>query len=817
MMKYKDMAINALESFIIDLKIDNINAEKLKSLLDIESEFYKEKIINTIKLFNINEDELPILLDELTSNILSKHGKVHTIEEPFIPWFDQIQNTVEWKYWNIYKKALENKGNFSSDTIASLDESTYKILSMLFNPLDTSISKSNRRGLVVGNVQSGKTANYIGLVAKSMDIGFKTIFIITGVHEVLRTQTYTRIVKELGTNGIHYYTSQDDDFKGIQSRFIANLDSSEDRHIFIIKKNTKVLENINKFLSINHVDKIISPMLFIDDEADNASINTKESEDPTTTNRHIRDILNRFHKKSYIGYTATPYANVFIDKDITHKNYEDDLFPKDFIVALPISNQYCGIDTYKGTESTTLYQIIEEDHELEKFYSSIDMFVLSTAIRNSRKDFDHNSMLIHISSRIAAHKEIVGVVYDYLDKLKNEIYDPNKSLYIRLRQLYVNEYLLKTKLIKPDFHDIWENIESEIENVLLSIEVKMINSDGDNLDYNDTLKTYIIIGGSKLSRGLTLEGLTISFFDRKSKQFDTLMQMGRWFGYKKRYIDVCRVISQKETLEHFDAIGESDKYLRDEIELMRSSNITPKDYAVKVLGHYNLLPTSRKKMNTIYKFGGLSGKTRETLRFKEESNIISINNYLVDLTSRTQYITNDDNLLWLNVDFSEIKQFFKIYNFHHDESNMNKDLILKYIQQFHSESLFNIALRLPKNARGEIETIFENKIHFSSRTCLNEAMLKRFLGPNDEIVDLDYIYKNNNEYFENKSNSLKSENDSTSIRFKEFKLKYRENPLLVLLPATIEIENKNLKFNTVGFGISFPEIINEVTNLYINY
>lgn len=813
----QNLYLQLLANKISNMSIDFDDINKLKELISSDSEYYKNTILMDIVTFGISPLELPIILDEFLTRITAKYGRTKHIEEPFIPWLHLIKDNITWNYWNTYKESLLNNGGFSGEAIKSLDESTFEILSLLFNPKDITTTKTNRRGLVVGNVQSGKTANYIGLVAKSLDVGFKTVFIITGVHEVLRTQTYNRIVSELGTAGIRYYTSEDDDFRGLQSKLKTDLDSSEDKHIFIVKKNTKVLRNINDFLSNNHIDKIASPMMFIDDEADNASINTKDIEDPTRTNAGIREILARFMQKAYVGYTATPYANVFIQKEITHSSYEDDLFPKDFIVALPINTQYCGLDTYRGTESTTLYKILEKENELDQLFLSIEMFLLSTAIRYARKDIDHNSMLIHISSRILAHKETVDVVKEYIDKLKNELYNPNKSLFLRLKQLFHNEYQQKSKLLKPDLCDKWEIIEKEISKVLLLIEVIMVNSEGDNLVYNEIPKTYIIIGGSKLSRGLTLEGLTISFFDRNSKQFDTLMQMGRWFGYKKKFIDVCRVIADEAVIKNFDNIGESDQYLRDEIELIRNKNITPKDYAVKVLGHYNLLPTSRNKMKTVYKFGGLSGKTRETLKFNEFSNISIINKYLEDISITKLPLTFKDNLLWLDVEFESIRKFMKIYNFHPEESNMNLDVILKYIEQFHKDSKFNVALRLPENAQGRKEEIFGKTLNFANRQCKSQAIMKRFLGPNDEIVDLDYIYRNDPEYSILKSKVLKSENDSTSKSFKEFKLKYRVNPLLVLLPTTIEILEINKKFETVGFGISFPEIINEVTNLYINY
>jgi len=289
----------------------------------------------------------------------------------FEPWLDSAKSSIEPFYWQRYQKLLVQNG-LPKDVILSTDTVTDKILSRLGDP-----KKSNpwdRRGMVVGHVQSGKTANYTGLICKAADAGYRLIIVIAGIHNNLRNQTQARIdegfigrntgkTQERKMGGARYIigvgkfdptntpvslTNTLRDFnKDTASTNTSEIDSYKVPVVLIIKKNHRTLINLLNWLKDNSArgdqEMIDQPMLLIDDEADNASINTKYGKELVTTiNGQIRDLLNIFHRRCYIGYTATPFANIFIDPDQDDEMYNEDLFPRDFIIGLDAPSNYFG-------------------------------------------------------------------------------------------------------------------------------------------------------------------------------------------------------------------------------------------------------------------------------------------------------------------------------------------------------------------------------------------------------------------------------------------------------------------------------------------
>jgi len=516
------------------------------------------------------------------------------------------------------------------------------------NYLGDPISKAPffRRGLVIGDVQSGKTSTYTGLICKAADAGYKIVILLTGITETLRSQTQkriesgiigisitglkdkkqTKIIKRVGVgkdNGpikVTAMTSMEYDFIGNKDQITTSL-SNHQLVMFIVKKNTKVLDKLHNWLFEMNADsfdqKIHYPMLLIDDEADNASINTNKNEDdPTKTNEIIRKLVHVFIQTTYVGFTATPYANVFINPDTTEDMLNDDLFPKNFIYVLQAPSNYIGASHIFGKDakhkdSLIWIRDIKEPQETEvydytnNFYykhkkewagtlpesltTAVLCFFLANVVRDLRGDsLEPRTMMVNMSRFVKVQKHIKGKLETLFNDVYNEINtnfskdgEKNKSLklYNDLKNCW-EQYYLKVNID-------WKAI-SKKENLLQAIdkmEVLVINSgkNSGKLDYekNPHLRA-IAVGGLALSRGLTLEGLLTSYFYRNTSTFDVLMQMGRWFGYRKNYEDIFRIWTSKKSADWYDEIAVNTEDLKRDIVRMRDAKLTPEDFGLKV-------------------------------------------------------------------------------------------------------------------------------------------------------------------------------------------------------------------------------------------
>lgn len=285
-------------------------------------------------------------------------------------WYDDVKSGIEPKFWTRYKNYLIDEKHFSPNVVSTLGEDTLdqKLMNYILDPNANYGKPVLKRGLIIGDVQSGKTSTYIGFLCKAADAGYKVFILLTGTIESLRRQTQERV--EEGFIGIDMsanktggqrvgvgldnkpicamsMTSRVSDFTGNNDKIAVSLASNNDAVVFVIKKNTTTLQKLTKWLLSLNADpvthKIDMPMLMIDDEADNASVNTSaDKEDPTKINKLIRELASIFTKSNYVGFTATPFANVFIDPETTEKMETQDLFPEDFIVSLPTPSNYIG-------------------------------------------------------------------------------------------------------------------------------------------------------------------------------------------------------------------------------------------------------------------------------------------------------------------------------------------------------------------------------------------------------------------------------------------------------------------------------------------
>lgn len=630
------------------------------------------KSVATVFPPGLNDEELEKLAKEIEFKQGIKAGLGAVVDgEGFEPWLDDAKASITPYYWSRYEKLLLQNG-LPKDVIRTTDKVTDTILSRLGNP---HLEKQwDRRGMVVGHVQSGKTANYTGLICKAADAGYRLIIIIAGIHTNLRNQTQERIDegfigfdsgKDWGrvVGGRKYVigagnfgaerrpvtlTTRIHDFN--KSR--ADSDRSQigdyvEPVVLVIKKNHRTLQNLLDWLKDNSASgdqqMIEQPMLLIDDEADNASINTKYGKKLITTiNGQIRDLLKLFHRSCYVAYTATPFANIFIDPDQDDDMHGEDLFPADFIIGLDAPDNYFGatkvfIDGLPDDDEPQWLRTIQDNEDIlpinhkqdfilngvpNSLIKAVRSFLLARTIRNLRgEEHKHCSMLINASWRNPIQKQIRNRVHDVVETIKNSV-RLNASLgeaalsdpeIFALKQVWEEEFA-------DNFAD-WSKIQAQLHDAIAATSVVVVNKDSGFLEYpkeksGSKGKSYIAVGGYALSRGLTLEGLTITWFLRNTMMYDTLMQMGRWFGYRTGYEDLCRIWMPDEAIGWYSFIANATNELHDELKDMEKAKATPEQFGLAVRSHpASLLVTARNKMGSgrkIISSVGLSNEFIET-------------------------------------------------------------------------------------------------------------------------------------------------------------------------------------------------------------
>lgn len=554
------------------------------------------------------------------------------------------RDDINWTYSDAYESYLKSE-QMHPTVVRSLSDVGTKILGHLQDPM--SEGKWDRRGLVIGHVQSGKTANYLGVIAKAADAGYKFIIVIAGIHNNLRKQTQERIDegfvgrssdpedrKRVGVGLSRDYphpatlTNINDDFsKKTANQSGWKINDLNKPTVLVIKKNVTTLKALHVWLKEMNAqaDGVIAdvPMLMIDDEADNASINTNKPElDPTKTNAMLRKILGLFAKSCYVGYTATPFANIFINPDSYDEEAYEELFPRDFIVSLDAPNTYFGPDKVfidDASSSRVLRPIFDcEDYlpfshkkddpvpELPpSLYKAIDQFIVARAIRNLRGQVNkHCSMMINVSRFVATQNTVRNFVSLYEKKVREAV-KANYAMPDSISQN--NEVMIALKAcLDKEFSDCgfeWSDIKVALNDVFENLRIFVVNSKSDEaLDYKKYERdgnslTAIAIGGLSLSRGLTIEGLTVSYMYRNTRMYDTLMQMGRWFGYRPGFEDVCRVHLSPDSINWYGHIAEASEEVRQQIKRMGRDRMSPRQFGLFVKAHPDrLLITAANKM-----------------------------------------------------------------------------------------------------------------------------------------------------------------------------------------------------------------------------
>jgi Z1 domain len=648
-------------------------------------------------------------------------GKIATLKDNtgHVEWLVAARKE-DWLYWRRYRDFLEQK--MAVDVVDALDESTDDILSLMEDPKRRGVW--DRRGLVVGHVQSGKTGNYSGLICKAADAGYKIVIVLAGMHNNLRSQTQVRLEesflgyettadrdpgKKIGVADFggdlktHSGTTRADngDFNVTIANHFAAISPEERPWLFVVKKNKSVLKQLLKWIRERVADaddavdghKIVTnlPLLVIDDEADNASVDIGETilnEDGTVNEDHqpkainslIRQILHSFSMKAYVGYTATPFANIFIHRKGETKLEGPDLFPQSFIINLAAPSNYVGplrifgrmtkegrkgglpltrpiVDTFDEESKTGWmppkhkrdWVPVHNGQEMlpPSLYEAICSFAIACAVRVCRRQgSQHSSMLIHVTRFVDVQSEVRRQVDEAVKRMRQRIARQvdHEDLLALMKRLWDTDFVPTSARIAelaPQDGDAklpaWGEVLSALPNVLADIEknVRSVNGTAkDALDYaNDGVGLKVIaIGGDKLARGLTLEGLCTSYFIRTTKMYDTLMQMGRWFGYRPEYMDVCRLYTSAELVEWFGHIADASEELREEFDTMVERKGTPADYGLKVQSHTVLTVTSPLKMRNSETLSlSYSGTLAQTIALPNDVDHLRLN---LDATDR---------------------------------------------------------------------------------------------------------------------------------------------------------------------------------------
>lgn len=766
-------------------------------------------------------------------------------DEGHVAWLNASRKQ-DWRYWQRYSEWLE--GKLSWKAVDGLDRSTDSILGLLEDPKRD--GPWVRRGLVVGHVQSGKTGSYTGLICKAADAGYKIIIVLAGLHNNLRAQTQIRLDEGflgyetpldgdaprfvgVGRGGVDANIKpncattrlETGDFNTRTARQLA-ISPEERPWLFVVKKNKTVLERLLKWIKHHVADstdqetgrRIVThlPLMVIDDEADHASVDTgeqvftadgvpDEEHQPTTINRLIRRILHAFTRSAYVGYTATPFANIFIHEQGATREEGPDLFPSAFIINLAAPSNYIGPVRVFGhgtgderfdplpliTEVTdhstsdgrsgwmpTLHRnghvpLYEGSDELPpSLREAVGAFLLSCAARTLRgQAAEHSSMLVHVTRYNSVQKHVHRQVDEHVRHLRQRLRRGigHEEIIGRLEQQWQNgfepvsrEILEKHADLSPEPLPSWEDVLSILPDIVSDIDVRMINGTAkDSLDYashEGTGLKVIAIGGDKLARGLTLEGLCVSYFLRATKMYDTLMQMGRWFGYRPGYIDLCRLYTTSDLVEWFGHITDAAEELREEFELMAANGLTPEQYGLKVQSHPVLMVTSRLKMRTARNLLlSFSGQLVETVSLFSEPSVLQQN---LDATRRllsgigkpqrdpqqerdARPDTWNGSYLWEGVPASEVITFLQSYRTHPDAYKVNSSMLAEFIESMASQrELSAWTIALIGGGKGEVYR-FTNDISVNMMQRSNESeregryAIGRLLSPRDEAIDLD--------------------------------------------------------------------------------
>lgn len=682
-------------------------------------------------------------------------------------------------HWPQVEAFLKNTKNWGDATVSSIDASSSEVVSLLANPMR---AQFRCRGLVVGHVQSGKTANMTAVIAKAVDAGYNLIVILAGMTNKLRAQTQGRIESDVVMRHRHHwqlYTTKDDngDFTDPANGAFTEPQKGK-AQLAVMKKVSTRLEAFHRIIEKTPATTLRKlKVLMIDDECDQASVNaSKEAFDMTAINERIRKIIRKLPAVSYVGYTATPFANVFIDPFPHNREELDDLYPDDFITSLPRPANYFGAlevfglapdDAGEETEDEAGRNMIRtisaknldnyrparrddkdtfEPHVGEELRDALLWFLATCAIRRSRRDAgNHMTMLVHTSPYIEPHIRTAEMIEGWLDQHGADLRSKKGSEYDRLVSLMADEAASVPPLqVFPD----GDELSGHLAVTLDKMEVVVENSVSEyRLDYDADPRTYVVVGGSVLARGLTLEGLVVSFFLRTSRQYDTLLQMGRWFGYRHGYEDLPRLWTTPGLHSDFRALAQIEQEIREEILVYQERDATPLDFAVRVRGIPGMAITSASKMrNALRTSISFDGRHVQTIRFEHKDADVVAGNWnaatqLVDGILQKE-AGGAESLQFREVPFSMIRRFLATYRISDAHMDLKQVLLLGYLDRY-EDSLreWNVGIISPKDGQLSVRALGKlGRVNTSRRSRLvntdtSYADIKALMSKRDVLID----------------------------------------------------------------------------------
>ncbi|WFU55724.1 Z1 domain-containing protein [Bradyrhizobium pachyrhizi] len=857
---------------------------------------------------DIPAGRIAAIVQELETRLIVKVGRPTKLidERGHVAWYfgDRKEGRRFFKRYGDF--LLQDQG-WPPAAIDAIDLSTDLIMEQIEDP--NRDGPWDRRGLVVGHVQFGKTANYAGLASKAADAGYKLIIVLAGMHNALRQQTQRRMDRDfLGYNttptsggvgftrigvgeldkSIHaeHLTTQaaNGDFN---RAFADNLGIGVQQRpvLLVVKKNARILENLNNWVSevlAPRGDTEARPLLLIDDEADQASVDTGEQQfldddtpdpeyEPKRINGQIRRLLAAFSRSAYVAYTATPFANVLIHDAGATEEHGDDVFPRSFIINLPSPSNYVGSSLLFGIDGSgsdaaqeplDVTRDVDQDEEgwiavdHKKGYApryqgedrippsledAILSFVLACATRAARGQRNvHNSMLVHVSRYKDVHQAVYRQVEEWFSEVKRKLkYRAKKRdpILDRLRGLWERDFAPTSATIRA--REIgqslpateWADVERELSYAADKIKPQVVNSEiRDALDYDGNAAqglNVIAIGGDKLSRGLTLEGLTVSYFLRASKMYDSLMQMGRWFGYRPGYVDLCRIYMTPDLRLWFRHVATSAEELRERLDHMAMIGATPEQYGLRIQSHDILLVTAPNKMRHSREFQvSFQGEAKiQTVFFNDQAtnqtNANSITSVLDRLGPTTEpqkqaeLKSSDARRVWKGVAGAEVANLLASLRFPDEAWDVNAGRLSSYIrEQLGAGELTDWTVAVlsgsgePLPANGWTFTTIE-RAPLPRGEASGRYVVKTVLSPRDEAIDLDQSEFARALAATNQKRADAGKEEASTPDGPEIRKVRGENPkraLLLLYP----LSPKNAKLDAVdvpifGVVVSFPD------------
>ncbi|MGN7246799.1 Z1 domain-containing protein [Janibacter anophelis] len=673
------------------------------------------------------------------------------------------------KYWP--RLADRMQAGALADAFEDVDRASTKVVAHLANP---GVRDLKKKGLVVGHVQSGKTANYAAVIAKATDAGYRMVIVLSGMHNNLRKQTQQRLTNDVTDESWFALTDSENDFSGVHrgSALLVRRVPS----LAVVKKNSHRLRWLRDFLRDIKVEtRRNCPILLLDDEADQATPNSaKIGEDPTRINELVREVWDEIPSGSYVGYTATPFANVFMDPDD-----ERELYPSDFILALEPGKDYFGAervfgrfnpdDAEDGDEGLDIVRSVPEDDVMalkppsdresrdafdpdlpESLVDAVRWFCLSVAVRSVRGQVgQHVSMLVHTTHFVAPHFTMRQRIGEVLETLTDEVSRGHRAMFESVWDREVS-----ATQVPENFDDVW----GALEGLLPRIKVVVDNgSSEDRLDYDvvddeghPSPQYVIAVGGGTLSRGLTLEGLVVSYFIRTASTYDTLLQMGRWFGYRVGYEDLPRVWMPDDLREEFRFLAQVEYELREEIGAMARSGVSPRQLGVKVRAHPGRLEiTAATKMQHAELVRmSFSGQTVQTIQLHErESEVLASNREqvaeLIAVAGQGDPWQQTDAGHWISRDVRarDISNFLAKYRAHESQVNWRPDLMEGWLNDPGADTLWNVVVfNLRQEQTATVDLRLPAEVRCVRRAPLSRdadrANIKALMSLPDRLLDL---------------------------------------------------------------------------------